>query len=54
MSDETPPVDRVQPCTRRTWCTRPEHPEHEPCHEVPRKPLPPSDFGPGASKARRW
>ena len=46
--------DRPQPCTRRTWCIRLEHPDTEPCHEVARRPIEPSDFGPNASKARRW
>lgn len=49
-----PIVDRPQPCTRRTWCIRTEHPDTEPCHEMARRPMEPTDFGPNASKGRRW
>jgi len=46
--------ERPRPCCRRTWCIREEHADNEPCHEVPRVAMPETDFGPNASKGRRW
>lgn len=44
---------RPRPCTRRTWCTLPEHATNVPCSEVPRYPIAPSDFGPKAASSTR-
>jgi hypothetical protein len=44
---------RVQPCVKTTWCT--EHDGHAgPCLEEPRTEHAPEDFGPEASKRRRY
>lgn len=47
-------TERPRPCCRRTWCIREEHANNEPCHEVPRVAIEQTDFGPEASKRRRY
>jgi hypothetical protein len=47
------PDERRQPCTKRTWCVLDEGHDGD-CVEVPRRDLPPSDFGPERAKRRRW
>lgn len=51
-SDNT--ISAADICHLRTWCIKPTHPPDEPCLEVPRRTLPPSDFGPEQAKRRRY
>jgi hypothetical protein len=59
MSNDTPQrfpegTDvRVLPCTKRTWCLLDEG-HSGGCVEKPRAAIPREDFGPEASKKRRW
>lgn len=49
-----PPLPtRILPCPRTTWCTLDDGHTGD-CHEVPRRDLPPSDFGPERAKMRRY
>lgn len=45
--------EHVEPCSTRTWCVL-DLDHAGPCHEEPRKPIEPSDFGPKAAGKRRW
>lgn len=49
--DAPKPIERG--CTVRVWCCEP-HGHEGNCTEAMRRVLPPTDFGPEASRRRRW
>lgn len=47
-----PPIPREEMCSKSAWCLIGRH--EGPCVAVPKREIPPTDFGPGAGKRRRY